>query len=102
MSEDWEEMSFSWKRFTMFGFEILLPFATWIVKSHANAEQIAAFRRHKVELAECNKCHKLFGVRAGMSFIMHLMDAHNLSENETIAIVSSLYQELLARKAAKE
>lgn len=94
-------MAFSWKKFTIFGFCLAVPIVAFIVKNYVDEEQAAAFKRMKAEIAECNRCHKLFGVRAGMSFILHLQDAHKIPADDSIYIVSELYRQLIARKGKR-
>lgn len=57
--------------------------------------QVELFRKHRSEMAACNKCHRLFDCRAGRSFIMHLVDEHKIDSFSAIDIVSDLGRKLL-------
>ena len=91
-------MRIKWHRLALFGIEFALPLLTLVVyKIHDQQREL--FSRVKPEIAECPRCHKLFSVRAGLSFLMHLIDVHKLDFDEAESIVALLYKRYLARKA---
>lgn len=89
-------MKLSWKQMKVFGFTITLPLIVIIVQP-LNPEQVEQFKQYRAGMAECPTCHKLFGIRAGMSFILHLQDAHKVTDDHSIEIVSTLYKRVLAK-----
>jgi hypothetical protein len=88
----------SWKQIRIFGLTFTLP-AIIILIQQLNAEQVEQFRQYRAGMAECPKCHKLFTVRAGNSFILHLQDDHKIDSGTSMQIVEELYRNLLGRRA---
>jgi hypothetical protein len=93
-------MKLSWKQIKLFGFTVTLPSIIIIVET-LNPIQVEQFRKYRSEMAECPKCHKLFGGRAGLSFMMHLKDEHRLTSEDSMDIVAKLYKNLLHRTAER-
>ena len=96
-------MKLNWKQIDvkLFGLRwtFTLPLIEIIVRQ-LDANQVERFRRYKEEMAECPRCHRLFDGRAGNSFILHLVDAHNMSSYASMNAVGELYHNLLSRKEA--
>jgi len=93
-------MKMSWKQIRIFGWTISLP-AIIIIVQQLNAEQVEQFRQYRAGMAECPKCHKLFTVRAGNSFILHLQDDHQIESGKSMRIVEELYRNLLGHRARR-
>lgn len=90
-------MSFSLRKFKLFGWTLAIPIVFFIAKKIEH-EQAAAFHRHRADLATCKDCHALFNLRAGTRLMMHFQDAHGMDLDTSIAVVASLYKQLLALK----
>jgi hypothetical protein len=91
-------MKLDWRQIKFLGMTITLPLIVVIVQQ-LNAQQVEQFRRYKKDMAECPQCHRLFSGRAGNSFIMHLVDDHNVASFHAMDIVKDLYSKLLQRTA---
>ena len=89
-------MKLKWKQFRVFGTVVTLP-AIIIIVQQLSPEQVEQFRAYKAGMAECPKCHRLFGGRAGLSFITHLQDEHGMDSFKSMDVVSELYKGLLVR-----
>lgn len=93
-------MKFDWRQIKFMGLNITLPSIVIIVQQ-LNPVQVEQFRQYKADMAECPKCHRLFGGRAGLSLIMHLQDAHNVESDSSMVIVSELYRNYLKTSASR-
>ena len=93
-------MKLSWWQFRVFGWLVTLP-AIIIIVRQLNPIQVEQFRKYRSEMAECPKCHKLFGGRAGLSFMLHLQDEHKIHSDDSMDIVAKLYKNLLNRTAER-
>ena len=90
-------MKIQWKRVAFWSVTLSLPVLAFI--QHKLAEQeIALFRKHKEEMVDCDRCKKLFHIRAGMSWILHLVDDHKFSSTHAIEIVEDLYGKCIRTK----
>jgi len=89
-------MKLSWTQIKVFGLTITLPLIVIIVQK-LNPEQVEQFRKYRAEMAECPACHRLFSVRAGMSFMLHLQDIHKVDSGHSMDIVGELYKQVLAK-----
>jgi hypothetical protein len=87
----------AWKRVTFWGIGLSFPIPPFLVQD-VSERQIAVFRKFKTEIADCPRCHRLFGARAGMSFILHLQDAHHMDSYESMDTVAHLYRILIAHR----
>lgn len=87
-------MAFSWKQVRLWGTGISFPIPGFPIPE-VSERQIVAFRKFKTEIAECPQCHRLFGVRAGLSFILHLQDKHHMDSYESMDTVAHLYKTLI-------
>jgi uncharacterized C2H2 Zn-finger protein len=94
-------MKVSWKEVRLFGFGIAIPVIAFLATQLAEHE-MRAFRQRKESLADCERCKKLFHIRAGMSFIMHLQDKHGFTSDESIDIVADLYKQMLKWRKASQ
>src|ERR1700674_4570334 len=90
-------MAFKWRQIRVFGLSLALPFLALVAAEIAEHQRAAFLKAHQ-DMADCSRCHKLFNVRAGMSFILHLRDEHKLNEEQAIDIVEHLYRKLLIKK----
>ena len=79
----------------LFGLNLALPFFRVVTKK-LNEERAALLHSHRQDLGNCTKCHKLLGARAGMSFLMHLMDDHKIEPDHTYEIVADVYRRIYA------
>lgn len=93
-------MKLEWRRLEMFGIQVVLPILT-IIAYKIREEQREIFNRLRSELGECPRCHKLFDIRAGRSFLMHLMDVHKVDFDTAEHIVRELYLKLILHKGAR-
>jgi hypothetical protein len=87
------EMKLSWKEVRIFGLGLLIPVFAFIAKK-LNADRMALLRVARGELAGCARCHKLLSVKAGMSFILHLQDAHKIEADDSYEIISDVYRRM--------
>ena len=89
-------MAIDWKKFTVFGFSLAIPVLILLVKRHERHEKFLA--QYNSELASCTQCHKLLNAVAGTRLIMHLKDAHYMSEDRAIEVVEVVYKRLFLYK----
>ncbi len=82
-------MKLSWKEIRIFGLGLLIPSFSFIAQK-VNADRAALLQSARFELAGCARCHKLLSVNAGMSFILHLQDAHKIEADDSYEIISDL------------
>jgi hypothetical protein len=87
------EMKLSWKEVRIFGLGLLIPVFALIPKN-LNADRTALLQVARGELARCARCHKLLSVKAGMSFILHLQDAHKIEADDSYEIISDVYRRM--------
>jgi hypothetical protein len=93
-------MKLDWRQIRLFGVNITLP-AIVVLVQQLNPDQVAQFQQYKADMAECPKCHRLFGGGAGLSFILHLQDEHNVESEHSMVIVSELSLNKLRATAAR-
>jgi hypothetical protein len=86
-------MNLSWKEVRIFGLGLLIPVFALIAKK-LNADRTALLQVARGELADCARCHKLLSVKAGMSFILHLQDAHKIEADDSYEIISDVYRRM--------
>jgi hypothetical protein len=86
-------MKVSWKEIRIFGLGLLIPVFA-LITNKLNAERAALLQSARGELAGCARCHKLLSVKAGMSFILHLQDAHKIEADESYEIISDVYRRM--------
>jgi hypothetical protein len=86
-------MKVSWKEVRFFGLGLLIPVFA-LITNKLNAERVALLQSARCELAGCARCHKLLSVKAGMSFILHLQDAHKIEADESYEIISVVYRRM--------
>jgi hypothetical protein len=91
-------MKLSWRQIKFLGIKLTLP-QIIVVVQQLNPEQVEQFRLYRAGMAECPKCHKLFSGRAGNSFILHLVDEHDMESSHSMNVVADLYRKLLSRTA---
>jgi hypothetical protein len=82
---------------TFLGIGVSFPIPASLIQE-VSERQIVAFKKFKTEIAECPRCHRLFGVRAGMSFMLHLQDEHHMGSYESMDTVAHLYKILIAHR----
>jgi hypothetical protein len=70
----------------------------WRTKVVVSSQQKDEFAAHRSDMAECSHCHRLFNIRAGMSFILHLSDDHKMGSTLAISTVEHLYRKLIIRR----
>jgi hypothetical protein len=87
------EMKLSWREVRIFGLGLLIPVFVLIAKK-LNADHTALLQVARGELAGCARCHKLLSVNAGMSFILHLQDAHKIEADDSYEIISDVYRRM--------
>ena len=92
-------MKLLWKQITIAGFAVKVPVLSRLPVTLKERE-LEIFKKHRAEMANCERCKKLFSIRASTSFMMHLLDDHHFDFDETCAIIEELYRSLLARKEA--
>lgn len=82
-----------WK-FQVFGLNFILPI---IVKIHQKIDhdRAALLRKHKAEMAECARCHRLIDAKAGTSFLSHMHEHHKIAPADSYIIVSDVWLNLL-------
>lgn len=85
-------MKITWKRIAILGLAVLVPVLIRVVVQLPDRER--RIIEHEKEMAICQRCHKLFKVRAGMAFILHLMDQHGWSFDDAEAAISRVYRKL--------
>jgi len=88
-------MNLHTKNIKLFGLNLALPFFRFVTKK-LNEERAALLHSHRQGLGNCQRCHKLLGARAGMSFLMHLMDDHKIEPEDTYEIVADVYRRIYA------
>lgn len=86
-------MKLSWKEVRIFGLGLLIPVFDLIAKK-LNADRAALLEVARGELGCCARCHKLLSVKAGMSFILHLQDAHKIEADDSYEIISDVYRRM--------
>jgi hypothetical protein len=90
-------MKVSWREVRFFGVGIALPVLVFLATQLAEHE-IGSLKKHREEMANCERCKKLFKVRAGNAFILHLIDNHKFSDSEAMDEVGRLWKEWLEHK----
>ena len=93
-------MSFTWKKFMLFGMVASIPVLAFTVKKLADNER-EVFGHHHAGMVTCDVCPVLFQARAGARWIMHLQDAHGMTLDDAIDITKNIYYMLLIRKARR-
>ena len=93
-------MSFTWKKFMLFGLATTLPVVALTVKKLADDER-EIFQHHHASMVSCDTCPGLYNARAGARWIMHLQDAHGMTLDDAIDITKVIYYQLLIQKARK-
>jgi hypothetical protein len=86
-------MKLSLKEFRIFGLGLLIPVFAFITQK-LNADRAALLQSARCELAGCARCHKLLSVNAGMSFILHLQDAHRIEPDDSYEIIADVYRRM--------
>ena len=92
-------MSFTWRKFTLFGFAASVPVIAWFVKKDYDAVKI--FHRYHADMATCEACSRMFTGRAGPAWISHLMDAHGMYQDMAIDTVVDIYRKMLIERYKK-
>ena len=92
-------MSFTWRKFTVLGFCLALPFVAFIARQISEEKQ-SAFEAWSNKLCGCKTCDKLFPHYL-IRMMAHLQENHGISENESINIVEDLYRRFRAAKYKK-
>ncbi len=75
-----------------------MPLFWWRARVEINPSHRSAFQAHQSTMADCARCHKLFNIRAGVSFIMHLRDEHGMDSDLAIDTVAHLYRKLITKR----
>ena len=87
-------MKVSWKKVSLFGLGLLVPALAFAVVQLTEREK-SILQKRKAEIAGCSRCQKLFKIRAGNSFILHLQDQHGFTSDDSINVVVDLYKDWL-------
>ena len=93
-------MRLAWKQFTILGVEITLPGISIEVLPLC-PEVAARLQAHRVEMAECGKCHKLYVGRYPLALISHLTEDHGVDSFVAIEIIEDLGRKTLAQCEAR-
>lgn len=75
-----------------FGGAVMLGLLGWRWLVHREAKKPIADLN---DMASCKRCHILLGARAGLNLILHLRDAHKMSEEQAIRKVEEAYKRIL-------
>jgi hypothetical protein len=86
-------MKLSWKETRILGLGLPIPDLAFVAQE-LNADRTALLHSARCELAGCARCHKLLSVKAGMSFILHLQDAHKIEADDSYEIISDVYRRM--------
>lgn len=86
-------MKLSWKEARILGLGLPIPDLAFVAQK-LTADRTALLRPARCELAGCARCHKLLSLKAGMSFILHLQDAHKIEADDSYEIVSDVYRRM--------
>lgn len=89
-------MKVTWKDVRLFGLNFAVPLFQKIARK-LNHDRATLLASHRKELGVCERCHNLLGMKAGMSFIMHLQQVHGIGENDSYEIAADVYRQLLKR-----
>jgi hypothetical protein len=94
-------MSITWRKFMIFGLTASLPILSWIGRC-PKEDEVETFRKYRAELATCEKCSRLYNVRAGAAWTIHLQEVHNMDLDDAIDVMAGIYRDLLILKARKK
>jgi hypothetical protein len=86
-------MKLSWKETRILGLGLPIPDLAFVAQE-LNADRAAVLQSARCELAGCARCHKLLSVKAGLSFILHLQDAHKIEADDSYEIISDVYRRM--------
>jgi hypothetical protein len=87
------EMKLSWKETRIFGLGLPIPDLAFAAQK-LSVDHTALLQAAHDELGSCARCHKLLSVKAGMSFILHLQDAHKIEADDSYEIISDVYRRM--------
>ena len=78
-------MKVSWKAIRVFGITIGIPLILFVADQARQARAATALRQKQQELADCKRCVTLCRVKAGLSFIEHLIRAPSLYRRRSVS-----------------
>lgn len=88
-------MKVSWKAIRIFGLAVGIPMLLFVADQARQARAGDALRQKRQELADCKRCVTLCRVRAGVSFIEHLIEHHHFTAEEAYRTTENVWARVL-------